>query len=179
MNDVDLASPRASSSPPSQVMRWGCLVSMAVVLGTLGPCGYAIVRDTVINNRHLSRMARAMQALKHPDGTARIRFESRVGLLVGCGNHNDFFVGELRTYSGDRERITEFYKGVAIHNPVGKFDQQVELVFPEPDGEFKAWLPDCFDRLAAWRISPQERGGHVYLVFVFSSFPPDMDLRGH
>jgi hypothetical protein len=148
-----------------------CLVACVIVLAP-------VIGDTMAHDRKLRRYQAALRAAPHPGGTLLVSAEKRVGLFVGNGHHCDYFVGELRQYSGSRQEIEEFYAGVSIeeHGPVS-------LLFVE-NGQFSGparWtLPPRLDELSEWSVSPVELQIDVYLVYVLApGFEPGHDIRCH
>lgn len=160
--------------------RYGCLTAVSLCVGTcVGTCIVPAVQDRMLNTRLLAEMEESLRAIAHPDGTESVKVEKAVGLLIGCGNHRDFFVGELRTFSGNRDEIRAFYAGITIHNPVSDAAQAVEVAFVEPDGKLDGYLPDCYDRISGWDLSREQQGEPMYLVFIFSPcWPPTRDFCG-
>ncbi len=148
-----------------------CLVACVIVLSP-------VIGDTMAHDRKLRRYQAALNEAQHPGDTSLIRAEKRVGLFAGNGNHCDYFVGELRRYSGSRQEIKEFYAGVSIegHGPV-------ELLFVE-NGQFpelaRQTLPHKLDELAEWSVSAAELRAGVYLVYVLApGFDAGYDIRCH
>lgn len=148
-----------------------CLVACVIVLAP-------VIGDTIAHDRKLRRYQAALRDAPHPGDTLLVSAEKRVGLFVGNGNHCDYFVGELRQYSGSRQEIEEFYAGISIegYGPV-------ELLFVE-NGQFPEparWtLPRKLDELAEWSVSPVELQADVYLVYVLApGFDPGYDIRCH
>ena len=182
-SSADAPSAKARPLSIATAAQYTCTAVAACILVALGGCAAWVLlpmwRDARSNDRHLDAIADQMIEIEHPPGTSRVRVKKKVGLLIGNGNHCDYFVGELRTFSGADDAVIAFYSGKTIHNPVGDFDQKVQVAFPEPDGRFGDWLPDCSDSLDAWGLTPDERALSLYLVYVFSSFRPNRDMRCH
>ena len=83
----------------SRMVFWVVLIPAALA------AALPFVRDPVVNEWRSFRFRSRFAAISHPSGTERVRYESRFGLLVGNGNHCDYFAGELRTYAGTKESV--------------------------------------------------------------------------
>jgi len=112
----------------------------------------------------------------HPGGTVRVSSHQAVGLISGNGNHCNYFVGELRRYTGDPQTIADFYAAQAVPD--------LGLLFIE-NGEFPALgldevLPYRLDVLSAWLDSPAAPRDHLYLVYLLGiDLDPGWDMRCH
>lgn len=71
-----------------------------------------------INNWKMRSTLSSFQALTHPADSKLIYTTNDIGLLVGNGNHCDFFVGELRTSTASRAAIEKHYQSARVWNPI-------------------------------------------------------------
>lgn len=92
------------------VLGCGCLLSPFLLLLLL------IVGSTGYNNFRLWRFEQHFAALSHPPQSKFIERKKAVGLF-GNGNHCDFFVAELRSFSGSQHNIRNFYHPIRIIVP--------------------------------------------------------------
>ena len=152
------------------IIKWFGIIAGASLAGVLLPALYCNVADTIRHNRKLERMKEAFSSLRHPAGTARITLKKKVGLLSGNGNHCDYFVGELRSYSGDTNAVGEWYKGLKVKGPDGSL-YGLDVLFLK-DGDFTdpdaGWrLPYCCDEPSEWGYETESWRKDFYIVFCF------------
>ena len=145
-----------------------CLILCAILL-------FPFARDVLLHDYALYRYSQAFRRISHPANTSPVSYKKYVGLISGNGNHCNYFLGELRRYSGDRQTISSFYAG---QDYTGLGDG---LMFIE-NGEFPAagrnWLPPDLAVLSAWLDSPDQPRDHLYLVYTFHlDLDPGLDLR--
>jgi hypothetical protein len=133
--------------------------------------------DAVRNSLHLWQLERQLKSLQQPSGTARVAFRSDVGLLVGNGNHCDFFVGELRSYSGPRAAIEQHYRDLRVFNPVTQKNETIDVIFVDDWKIPGAHLPDEFDQISGWGVEQSEGSPHMYSIYVFRSYEANWDFR--
>jgi len=150
------------------------IVTGSVVL--FGPC----VHDTALNSRRLHQFEKGIMSVDHPFDTELIASRARVGLLIGSGNHCDYFVGELRSYRGPKEALVANYSNQSVHNPVTGRAEKLTLVFLE-DGVIprNAYLPDSLKHLEAWGEDCRSVPLQSYLVYLFRSYQANADVRCH
>jgi hypothetical protein len=136
---------------------------------------FPIYKDFLLHDYTLSREAAAFRTLKHPAGTSRISLKQYLGLYLGNGNHCDYFVGELRRYSGEPQAIRDFYSGLRVA------DLGVNLMFIDASGfsERQMWaLPSRLDVLSQWLKFPLPEDARLYLLYIFDiDLDPGWDLR--
>ena len=123
------------------------LLGLTLVGCTL--CTLLLFGDTVTHNRALRAHVSAFKMIEHPSDTTSVVRKARVGLQVGNGNHCDYFVGELRTYDGDRQAIEAAYAG---QRPGGEI-AWLAVVFVDagvipPEAGWD--LPQGLDSLRGW-----------------------------
>ena len=145
-----------------------CLILCAILL-------FPFARDVLLHDYALHRYSQVFQRINHPANTSPVFYKKYVGLISGNGNHCNYFVGELRRYSGDRQAISSFYAG---QDYTGLGDG---LMFIE-NGKFPAagrnWLPPDLAVLSAWLGSPDEPRDQPYLVYTFHlDLDPVLELR--
>ena len=159
--------------------RWKKPVILAIVLADLVLAVWFIpfTGDAVRNSLHLWQLEKQLKSLQHPSGTARVTFRSDIGLLVGNGNHCDFFVGELRSYSGTRTAIEQHYRDLRVFNPVTQTSESIEIIFVVDWKIPDMWLPDEFGQISGWGLEDSEGSPHMYIIYVFRSYEANWDLR--
>ena len=154
------------------ILSWvGCIVLLTCVV-----LPFPIYKDTLLHDYILYRESRALNQLKHPPGTSRVAFRKYLGLYLGNGNHCDYFVGELRRYTGGQAVLESFYSGQVVD------DLNVNLAFVE-NGDFpeqlRQWsLPFSLNSLSFWLDSSAVARDHLYLVYIFDiDLDPGWDFR--
>ncbi|HEX8235592.1 MAG TPA: hypothetical protein VF600_06515 [Abditibacteriaceae bacterium] len=77
----------------------------------------------------LWQLSRSLTSVKHPPNTNRVAFMKNLGLLVANGNHSDYFVAEMRSYSSNLSprAIERFYQGTNIWNPLNRRHERVSV----------------------------------------------------
>jgi hypothetical protein len=147
-----------------------------ILLLTCGVLPFPVYRDILQHEYTLYREAWSLNQLKHPAGTNRIAFKKHVGLYLGNGNHCDYFVGELRRYTGRQAAIESFYSDKKVDN------LNVNVAFVE-NGDFsdqlRRWsLPPGLNSLSYWLDPATVPLDHLYLVFIFDlDLDPGWDIR--
>ena len=134
---------------------------------------FPFARDSISNNIKLKNMETALSRIEHPVGTSLISTRGAVGVLWGNSNHCDFYVGEMRQFDGDRQKVLDFY-----HSP------DINIAFIEnkimPDGFTTFDVPYELNTFADWGISPADLPANLYLVYTFDGlYDPGMDFRCH
>lgn len=134
--------------------------------------------------------------LSHPGDSIRVASDSRLGLLLGCSNHCDFFTGQIRWTQLSLTEVESFYASYTVpavypgHMNMAGFiytDVSVKVIpieGPEIKGdESFCSIPYEVCELSGWRgnISKyQEKKGTLYVVYVMDSgYAPFWDLRCH
>lgn len=139
------------------------------------------------NSLHLWQLERAVASVRHPPQTRRLAQSKKLGLLVGNGNHCDFFVAELRDYSQTNltpRQIRAFYARTKIWNPLDERYENVDVATVE-NGVLRAshdW--DGTEQFIAHRFGrnwPRSLAKQkVYVLFNFSiGYDPGCDIRCH
>ena len=126
--------------------------------------------DMSVNSFEFNRRVAAFRKIDHPQGTKLIKRQKAFGLLTGSGSHCDYFVGEVRSYSGSQEDILDFYDEMRLENY-----GYVWVVFPE-DGrlpeEAHVLLPHSLRSLDAWQLAPEDLvRDDLYIVYYLGLGP--------
>ena len=134
-----------------------CLILCAILL-------FPFARDVLLHDYALYRYSQDFNQVRHPADTNLVSSKKYLGLISGNGNHCNYFIGELRSYTGDPAQIAAFYAGQGFTG-LGN-----ELVFME-NGEFPAddlgLLPPADPVLSAWLGSTILHRDHIYLIYTF------------
>ena len=137
---------------------------------------FPIVANTTTNSSHLRLFRKRIKALSHPDHSESVTTHSKIGLLVGNGNHCDFFVGHIRSFDGNKVMIQNHYKNLTFLNPITKNHENCDILFFEDDKTPTSYLPYEFDSLDAWQVK-----GHdltkLYVLSIFRSYDANRDFR--
>lgn len=148
--------------------------SLILVLVVFGMYAY-FMGDTLANNRNMNELKRIFQDLKHYQGVEIIDKKDMFGLLVGNGNHCDYFVGQLCKYTGEFDKAEKYYSGLEFIWPMDNQKDKFSIIHPV-DGKFNAWLPYDADELIFWKHNNEKK---VFLLYVFRSCEANNDLRCH
>lgn len=105
------------------------IVAGIAVLVLSGAVPLYLRSDIRRHNRFLTALRRSMESLPLPEGTTRLKADSRLGLLAGNGNHCDYIVAEVHATSRTRAKVVEHYSQLSIPNPEGQgcFELQIEF----------------------------------------------------
>jgi hypothetical protein len=156
--------------------RWKVLaIAAAVVL----PVAF-LVAVPLLNTWKFQQLAASFGALKHPAGTLRVKSARDFGNLSGTGNQCGYFVGELRTYVGQKKSIQAFYARQKVWDTVSSSSQAVPIVFAEGnlDAAHEAGIVHL-DDLNRWGLIASVPGQKSYVVFFLNGHGAGCDLRCH
>lgn len=81
------------------------------------------------NDRKMSHLKQAFHSIPHPEGTERVKTASGFGLLIWHSNRCHYVLAELRSCSGDKKQITDFYSHVTVYSPISGKQEEIELFF--------------------------------------------------
>jgi hypothetical protein len=135
-----------------------------------------------VNDFRLWRVERSFDSVKHPSGTRLVMRIREVGLLIGNSNHCDYFVGELRSYSGEPERIKAAYAGARVWEPIPEGAGEVRVVFPQNGkvpNEDAFTVPYLLEDSADWGVIPKFGEKLYYVYFLSAGQDPGFDFRCH
>lgn len=154
-----------------------CVGCVGVLVLSLVPMWFYVFS----HDWNLWRLGRQFGRLSHPSGTHVVENKRELGLLIANSNHIDYFVGQLRSYTGPRERVLAYYRGKTVWNPISKRRQAVEVVFVagfvRGDMVDLAWPFPVVDMVDRWK--KRRSGDGLYIVYVFDpGYPCGLDLRG-
>lgn len=157
--------------------RTGCLVVVIII-------SIVLWFGIFSHDWNLLLLRRNYAKLKHPSGTHIIAENSKLGLLIANSNHIDYFVGELRSYTGSRSDIRRFYKTKTVWNPIAHQQQNVELQFVDElnvDEYTDLSVPDPIIDIInkfSGKHAPGNRN-KLYVIYVFDpGYPCGLDIRG-
>jgi hypothetical protein len=153
----------------------------SLVTFTMGFMPIQMLKDMVSNNLTLARIEGEFEEISHPPNTRLVSQRSAVGLLAGNSNHCDYFVGQLRTYSGNRDILHEYYEKQKSIDPYGP----VELLFID-DEPLYSFSENPLDHLsyefsdpAAWSDADITADEHYFVYVFLIGFAPGRDPRCH
>jgi hypothetical protein len=125
------------------------------------------------------KLSEALATVPHPADTSLVVARRKVGLLVGNGNHCDFFAGELRSFTGTREQLQAFYTGKEVPSPLGSYPEEVRIAFFDSGKERPVDLPYDFAEPEKWG-APRSQADQFYVVYLFNGgHDTGMDIRCH
>jgi len=168
------------------------LLRYAVILVLIFGVACFLWSQLFVHDYLLWQFSRKYAAIRHPAGTHSVKSHKELGLLIGNSNHVDFFVGELRTYSGPRQDLVKAYAGQEFVSPSSGDRIRVQVLFtdkgklsyaiPFPKGsptmECKiGWdLPYPVDKLLN---SKYDQTAEYYIVYIFDAgYRVGIDIRG-
>ena len=135
--------------------------------------------DTIADSRHLHQLERALAEVPTPPDTEQLDTHSGVGILVGNGNHCDFFVGTVFRSSSTSDSIRQHYAGRTFISPITSKQEQFDVtILTNRESLSGLWLPYRFDQPEAWGLSEQTFvTGTVFLVSIMRSYEANNDWR--
>jgi len=159
------------------IKRTVVILPLLAITLLLGPC----VRDSFSNSWKLRKIQKALRDIPVPPNTQRLASNSAVGLLVGNGNHCDFFAGEMFRSKLSADTILQHYTNRLFLNPVTGYKEEIDVqVLSHPTHLSSLWLPDSFTEPTDWGISTDTFSqGTIYLVKVMRSYDANLDPRCH
>ena len=154
---------------------------LLVQIGIGAAIFWAVFGATLRHSWDLHRLNRALNVTAHPTNSRLISRGQQIGLLIGNGDHCDFFVGELRSFQGTRAGIQQFYTQAKIWNPLNNTRQPLEILFLQ-NGKFPAlkqeYLPSDFSSVAHWSKAPLNTKQNYYLLYFFDvGYDAAFDIR--
>lgn len=162
----------------SKVIIWSiALASICFAVVLFGP----YIRDGSANDQHLRIIEQALQAIPTPPNTKRLASHSAVGLLIGGGNHCDFFAGELFRSEQTPDSIRGYYSNRLFLNPITGTNEEISVVILTNAAHLNLLLlPYEFERPETWGISTQSfDSATVFLVRIMRSYRANRDMRCH
>ncbi|WP_395733574.1 hypothetical protein [Prosthecobacter sp.] len=153
------------------------LAGVLLILGLL----YFLCGDTIANDLRLSKITRQLDTLPQPPGTILISTKAAVGLLVGNGNHCDFFAGAVYRSQSSAEAIQQHYEGRQFQNPLSGKNEEWDITILKDKNSFASlWLPDDFDHPEAWGLASESySAGTLFIVRAMRSYDANGDFRCH
>ncbi|MDQ3814525.1 MAG: hypothetical protein M3347_11310 [Armatimonadota bacterium] len=144
-------------------MKKGCIAALVVLALLISP----FFIHPLLNNRRLRQVENSFAQLKHPAQSTLVRRVSDVGLLIGNSNHCDFFVGELRSYTGTQQQILNFYKRSQTWHSLPDTGQAGKHIVFVSQGVIpkSAHLPYGYQKSEDWSITSQMKRQQLYLVY--------------
>ncbi|MCE5322729.1 hypothetical protein LLG46_05350 [bacterium] len=134
---------------------------------------------------NLMRLRHRFLRIEHPAGTKLVMKKSDLGLLIAASNHMDYFVGEMRSYSGSQARIRRFYSNKTIWNPIAGRRYDIQVLFPDELDKLRARDPVVLEfeiprpALEMAKNWSNKNRNHFYIVYVFDpGYACRFDLRG-
>ena len=140
-------------------------VIMMCCLNIAGPLFITPAMQKIGQDVALQEFETAFGALQHPGQTALISQKTAAGYLSNSQTGCDFFVGELRSYQGDQDKIRAAYTGQTVKNV-----DKIPVVFVE-NGliqlESGQSFPELIKRLESWTPSQEQGEQPLYIVYIF------------
>ena len=113
------------------------ILGLLVILGACNfPCAFWFLGTTIHQACRLRQFHRAFDQFSHPTNTVMV--DSFQGTPHYASNYCAYFVGELRTYSGEKQEIIDFYSNQDVPPLIDRGN--IYVVFVE-DQNFSASIP--------------------------------------
>lgn len=133
--------------------------------------------DMDSHNRSLNMFEEQFGRLEHPSSTTAVSQQSKLGSLESWEVQCDYFIGELRQFSGSKKDVVSAY----AHS--GRIrDAQVNVAFLAGDKFVPAKsldaLPEELEKISDWEVPAGADPGSLYLVYIYSiGNKAGLDLR--
>jgi len=132
------------------------------------------INNDLIGEEKIQELEVAFQEIQHPAGTERISSRNFIGEFTGGKQGCDFFVGEIRSFSGEQEGVLTAYSDQQIiGNPV----QTVSLDNMQIPDSVSSALPATLNNLADWKLPGVAEQRQLYLVYVTVADYGESDCR--
>lgn len=156
------------------ILKYICLGFIALIVLMV----YPIIRDVYLHNKKLSDLEDSFNTLKHPSGSTFVDNFSRVGLFLGNGNHTDYAVIEVRSFTGDYDNVVQFYATQEIDTPFGFKStvdiDNVEKIIEEGYNPLRYYGFGIFDLQTML-----QKHKKLYLIKIMNSEEAGWDPRSH
>src|SRR3989304_2511720 len=131
-------------------MVYGLLAMLLIcVLAVTGPLGIRPALNNLSARISLQKFVAAFQDLQHPVGTERLSLRTSMGDFAGIDQGCDFYVGEVRSFSGSKQDISVAYTDQEIGgNPL----QVVYIESGQIPAKLSNSLPEPLDNLSGWGL---------------------------
>ncbi|MHB1457368.1 MAG: hypothetical protein ACYC0V_10690 [Armatimonadota bacterium] len=107
--------------------------------------------------------------------------------MFGNGNHCDYFVGELRSYSGDRKQVVKKYSTQSFWSSESEENIPVEVLFIDHGKAHEGilyWgvvpldLPDPVEDIIEDARKTYGKSEHLYITYIFDpGYATGLDMR--
>jgi hypothetical protein len=145
-----------------------------ICVNVLSKCVVQPMMNDVSQKMELQELETAFNTVQHPDQTERVDMQKAIGLLTDQSESCDIFIGEIRSYGGERDQISAAYAGQTVKGygePGVIFIE--DKIIPAADN---LSLPSMFSSLSQWNIDPATLEKPLYLVYIFL---PDYDSKAN
>mgnify|MGYP001466249896 CR=1 FL=1 len=140
-------------------------LSVILCLSVLSKCGVLPTVNDAVKKSALQDLESDFNTVRHPEQTERVDLQKGIGRLTGDSRNCDIFVGEVRSYGGDRDAITTTYASQTLQGR-----GEIRVIFIEANdipAADRPDLPTAFNSLSQWDISPASLEQSLYLIYVF------------
>jgi hypothetical protein len=140
---------------------------------------FVIFLGPTTNEVHLWQIRRQLKAIQPPPETEEISSHSAIGLLVGNGNHCDFFAGTVYRTQSTPGTIQAHYQDIQFLNPIsGEHEDLSVTILRDPSSMDSVSLPNDFYQPKDWGLtSDSYHGGTLFLLCVMRSYDANGDFR--
>lgn len=125
------------------------------------------------HNYRLAQYKESFQRMQHPFNTLPLAVKKGV-YAGGFGGTSDYFVGEIRQYTGAKQEVEAFYQEQSSGNPLLG---NVELIFVVAGKPLDDLLPYEVRDISAWEIPSPDLKDDLYLVFFMETGDAGLDIR--
>ena len=135
------------------------IVLLQVLSKWVAPAFNNIQKEATLRN-----LEAEFDEIRHPEVTMLIVRQKTAGLLTNTSETCDFFIGDVRSYDGEKGQIADWYAAQKVK------DEEIGLIFIE-NGEVpltdKAQLPIMLASLSQWEVNPTQQDQPLYIVYLF------------
>lgn len=152
---------------------------MACCVGLLLPIVLLFTAEIPIHNWTLQRFSGSLAAMQHSPESTLVQTLNDVGNFGPTGNQCEYFIAQVRCYTGPKKRIQDLYEGAKLKSPVTGFWKPVQLGFIEngavQNGES---LPTQYRNPQSWAIPSGTMCPKLFIVFARDGgHDPGLDYR--
>jgi hypothetical protein len=162
-------------------MSRAAVITIVVFAVIIGSCS----APYLLHDYALTRVRHEYRQIKHPTSSSGLETVSQVGLLIGNGNHCDYFVGEIRESDEPADQIREYYArfSVPMMDPAASQwgpapNYPITVEFPDQRGKIDPSVDDMSEALRRARARQTKKT--LYVVYLLDGgYEPNFDLRCH
>ena len=153
--------PSDRNRDPSLIYVW--LAIIAIILMQILSKRVEPVFRNLEKEMALQDLEAEFDGIQHPEKTTPLARQKAAGLFTETSQACDFFIGEIRSYTGEKDQIVNWY----ADQKVG--EGEIGLTFIEnreiPASD-QAHLPNTLTSLSQWEVDPAQGNQPLYIVYI-------------